>query len=348
MEQPFSGSKQARTVAAKTAYADMAWGAETMGWAFGEMMNAGTVLTEVEMRKRALAHGSFVDGAKLGFLDILDSQVTWARFGEQAVSNMYSILERGTSDFVFTMLTDAQDIGKVWEDLTGNILRMFANMLAQMAVQMAASTAINFLTGGMFTVGGGVALQPVTAGVSPITIGSVAANVGGWFGAGTAASAIPTAGITGGAFGIGVPAGTTAVTGGAVSSGAGAAAVGLGPYLALAAPVLLGMYLGSKRGRPMTEAERYQEEISRFVQGINNELRGPSGGDMMLSAEDLGARLRRSGLDDEQRYQAAKRVSIGNLVNIEGSLIADESTFNDFVDQIDLRLYQIGQLETGT
>ncbi len=45
MEQHFSDSMQARTVAAETAYEDMAWGAETIGCSFCAMMNAGTVLT---------------------------------------------------------------------------------------------------------------------------------------------------------------------------------------------------------------------------------------------------------------------------------------------------------------
>lgn len=298
----------------------------------------GQVLFEAD---RVLKNTTTLGHIKKALEDSTGVGGAWPTWGGAVVTitqGMYGIVEGGLSDAFVAMATDMGDMESVWETFTGNILKMFADMLAQMAVQWAASAIINTLSSGSLTLAAGTAPSIVSTGLSVAGIGT---KLGGLFGGGSVGG-IPAAGV-----GLGAFEGAGAVTAGTGMTGLGMGM--LGPAALMLALPALGMYLGMKknRGRPMTEAERYQAEISNFVQRISNEVIGPSGGGM-LSSEDLGARLRGSGLDDEQRFQAAKRVSIGNLVNIEGSLIADESTFNDFVDQIDLRLYQIGQLETGT
>ena len=339
-----------QAAAAEAAYTKMAWGADAFGEHLFEVEKTATILTEAEIRKRLLAHGSFVDGVKLGFMDILDSQITWANVGLSVTSNMYSIMQSGLSDAFYTMATDMQDLEGVWEDFTGNILKMFSNMLAQMAVQWAASSIIRTLSGGGLELVGGTAPSIVSTGLQVAGIGS---KVAGLFGGGSAAvgstallagaGEVSTAGMMAG-MGLGGAGGGGALAGGSAGLGPGLAAAG--PYLALAAPVLLGMYLGSKRGRPMTEAERYQEQINRAVQGISDLTLSPSG--TSVYGSDANQIFGNLGLDEKQRAEVGKRITINApLINIEGSLVADENSLNELAEEMDMRLHRLAQLETG-
>lgn len=259
-------------------------------------------LTADEIRALALAGDDFFVGMKIGFLDILNSEITWATFGSQAVSGMYTILTNAGSDFVFTMLTDAQDIQDVWKDLTGNIVRMFSNMLAQMATQWAASSIIRTLSGGSLELVGGIApaIQATGAANQALTLGSVGAKIGGLFGGGAAASSAATSTTLAG-MGLGGAGG-----GGAIAGGAGIGALGTaGMLAAVAAPALLGMYLGRNRGRPMTPSERYQQEIALFVQKIMDMGMSPSGG-RFPTGKEVKAMLHASGLDENQQTEAQR------------------------------------------
>ena len=207
---------------------------------------------------------------KQGLVESIGTWKGWTSVVIGLTKNAFSIVQSSLGDAFHAMVTDMSSLEDVWKDFTGNILRMFTNMLAQMAVQWAASSIIRTLSSGSLTLAGGVAPSIVSTGTTVAGIGS---RLAGLFGGGSAAAAgMPTA--MNAAMGSGLSA--------AASAGASAlpvAGVGLVPGLGIAAAAWFAMdYLAglTPRGRPPTQQEREQEQIRKIIESAMGAV-GPSG-----------------------------------------------------------------------
>lgn len=198
---------------------------------------------------------------------------TWSTAITTLTTGLYASIQKGLSDAFFVMATDIQDLQDVWDNFTDNVLRMFTNMLGQMATQMAASSIIQTLSGGSLTLVGGSA--PAGVGNQALTLGSIGSKIAGLWGGGTAASAgMPTAMNAAGGSGLSA----AASAGGSAIPSAGVGLVpGLG-YMGAAWFAMSELNKHLRKGlRPMTPEERIAE-VARVVRQADwDALYGESG-----------------------------------------------------------------------
>ena len=195
----------------------------------------------------------------------------WSNAVATLVGTLYGSIQKGLSDAFFAMATNMDSLDDVWKDFTGSLLRMFTDMLAQMAVQYAGSAIIRTLSGGSLDLVSGSAPNIVSTGTTVAGIGS---RLAGLFGGGAAAGGAPTAlnvAMTGGM----AEAAAAHAAGSAITS----AGVGLVPGLGIAAATWFAMdYLAglTPRGKLPTQQELAQARIDDIVSQLDPDL-SPSG-----------------------------------------------------------------------
>lgn len=99
------------------------------------------------MRKQTLEFGSFIDGVKVGYDDMLKDQMTWAEAGLEVYQGFTRASTIALSDGLFKVITgDMESLSETWDSLWQNMLKTFLDVLSQMAIEWAAKGVANWLT----------------------------------------------------------------------------------------------------------------------------------------------------------------------------------------------------------
>ena len=194
-------------------------------------------------KEEALAHGNLIDGMKVGLMDYLDSQKTWADQGLALFNQFASSATSALSDSFFAVIKgDLDSLEDIWQSFLDTMLKAFTDMLAEMIVQWAMSGIMDLLSGKGFSgfsvenLTGGKSITDIVSSVSTAISGGKSGLSAAEVALQTGAPAVVSADLAYEAF-----AGTEAVVAGAeTGTGALAGYAALGPVAAaiLAAPVL--------------------------------------------------------------------------------------------------------------
>ena len=225
----------------------------------------------VESKKReafiesAQAGDDFISGMQAGLMELQDNFRTWGEMGYDVVEAFASSSYNIMSDVFFDAVKgDLNSFSDYWERFTDNMLRVFTDMLAEMATAWAVSKIAGFFGinlpggGGGGGIGGTAANTAVGVGVKA-GLGKIGAalGIGGGAVAGSGAAALGFAGAGGAGGATMSTAGLMSIAQGGAGAGAGsglaAGAGGIGlSALALAAPLALAWAFGAfDKKKPM-------------------------------------------------------------------------------------------------
>jgi tape measure domain-containing protein len=119
-----------------------------MGEGYEDYVAQTTAAEQARVKALLLAHGSFVDGVKLGFDDLSKRQTTWASAGVATVQTWASTSRSVASNVFFDAFTgDLRTVGDYADMVWNGIARGFADMLGKMVTEYAVSGVKDLLTG---------------------------------------------------------------------------------------------------------------------------------------------------------------------------------------------------------
>jgi len=297
----------------------------------------------------------FKKGVNTGLKESIEDMSDWVRTGEDLAVSMTQNMASAFDDIFFAAVKgNFDDIESVWQCTLNNMLRAFTAFAAQIAAawtlnQLADTFGLSFLypaiPGQSMMLGGG----------GSNLLGAAAAGYGAYslFGGGGAIApgmmAVETAsgGIT--AANIGVAGGNTGLW------------TSIAPYAPYAAGALAGWYLLDQTGIGTTLVEGAQdilEEIplvggvaSDIVGGIGNLLGFQYGTAFVPETTPAIVHKGERILSAEHNERLVRAVESGTggmiinspLINVEGSLVADETTLDRFAEEIDVRLRKLAE-----
>ncbi|MBW2093055.1 MAG: hypothetical protein JRI34_13145 [Deltaproteobacteria bacterium] len=306
--------------------------------------------------------GAFIKGIQTGLRETVEDMYDWAEAGGELAENAAYKMTSTLDEILFaTLKGEFDEVGKIWEGTLDNMLRAFTGFVSQVAAmwtfnQLADILGLNFF----YSM---VPDQSVISGGSGMSLlGAVAGGYGlhnllaGGGGAGTP--------LVPGMMPVLTEGGGMAAANITASGGAGAGSglwASISSYFPYAAGALAGWYLLKKTGIGTTLKEGAQDILEEIpvVGGVASDIVGGIGkifgfqhgtpfvpetapaivhrGERILSADD-----------NKRLVQAiesgAGGVTIhGPLINVEGSLAADEVTLERFVEEIEERLKRLAE-----
>lgn len=147
-------STLALMVASSQAAAD---GMTPLALTYDEMIEQQKELAEITKKTnerigRSLANVSFGPAAKKQTAFLKAMTISWGNWTDFAVSSttlVVSTISKGFSETIkATLRGDFKEIGRSWNDLMGNMLDSFIDLLTEMLVKWAANKAIQWMLGG--------------------------------------------------------------------------------------------------------------------------------------------------------------------------------------------------------